>query len=773
MKALITEGAFGSAFIVITGAMSGSIFLIAFMRKLGASELQIGILSAIPQIASMFQVLASYLLEKYGGRKKFCIISSALGKVFWLIFILIPFYIPNIGTNTRVLWSLLFVFLANVSMFFSNTSYISWVSDFIPNAIRGRLFAKKTVVAAVVVLFIPMLMGIYLDRYDSLANYAQIFAVGLVLGGIASLILVRVPEVPMHKELATNFWDVLRIPFREVNFRYYVIFNFLWAASSMLFIPFTQILLLENLSCSKSYIGFMVLLNGISNILFTWIFGYLSDKFSRKPFLIICAFVLTFAPLVWIFVTPSNYNAILIPFYIISGVFWAGLNISVFTLLLSLVPDAGKSKYYALFYITVGLGGAVAPIAGGLILKYISVVAIGSLIVSNYQLIFFIGFLIRIIAMGVVFKVHEPAEVSTGYVLKQFRMTNPFKVFINLFLFSSNVSETKKAAIVRKLGETRSPLVVDELMASLDDTSSEVRKEAIRALGHVGDRRVVDLLLDRLNDQSKEVQELAVDALGELKDERSINSLLEKLDSEDSKIRSIATEALGKIGNYRAVEKIREVLRQDTNLEVVTSSAKALSRIGEIQAIWEILPILRKTDEGPIRRELATAVGNLLGKHGEFYSLLKEEEELMGSGCSRMLDEYFKDVRIPIGKTHTLIMERDKVISMIIASYNDAQVAETLVLLNALNQRILYQSLQMIATKQGWPQSLRQEIVFAGHIQKSEKLEGIDYRLSTNAWLIYHLADDVKELSKTEVLLAFYALRNLGKRLYKLYKREE
>jgi len=51
--------------------LTGGVFLVAFALKLGASNLVIGILAAIPPLGQLIQIPAIYIVEKYRSEEIF------------------------------------------------------------------------------------------------------------------------------------------------------------------------------------------------------------------------------------------------------------------------------------------------------------------------------------------------------------------------------------------------------------------------------------------------------------------------------------------------------------------------------------------------------------------------------------------------------------------------------------------------------------------------------------------------------------------------------
>ncbi|MBE3101453.1 MAG: MFS transporter, partial [Firmicutes bacterium] len=87
---------------VVWGACFGLIFFSAFngatfagfVRSLGVGDFMYGVLMALPVMGGLFQVLAAYILERTGARKKIFLISGVLQRIVVIPMVLLPFIIP-------------------------------------------------------------------------------------------------------------------------------------------------------------------------------------------------------------------------------------------------------------------------------------------------------------------------------------------------------------------------------------------------------------------------------------------------------------------------------------------------------------------------------------------------------------------------------------------------------------------------------------------------------------------------------------------------------
>ncbi|MCX7935552.1 MAG: HEAT repeat domain-containing protein, partial [Planctomycetota bacterium] len=112
-----------------------------------------------------------------------------------------------------------------------------------------------------------------------------------------------------------------------------------------------------------------------------------------------------------------------------------------------------------------------------------------------------------------------------------------------------------------------------------------------------------------------------------------------RLHDPDREMRTEAARTLGVIGDRRAAPSLLEILRESHDDRVVTASCEALARLGEIAAIYEMLPRLRAARNPVLRRSLAVAVADLLGqRRGEFYRILSQEEEEYGSEAADLIN---------------------------------------------------------------------------------------------------------------------------------------
>jgi len=217
---------------------------------------------------------------------------------------------------------------------------------------------------------------------------------------------------------------------------------------------------------------------------------------------------------------------------------------------------------------------------------------------------------------------------------------NPLRALTTIYdLWTIATAQTTsvRARAIRRLGENRAEFAVRDLIRELDDPSPEVREAAVWALGRIGGDEAVAALIEELQDPHSDVSVAVARALRHARDPRSVDALISALETSDRETAAESARALGAIGDPRSSDVLRETLKTTRDPRLASATGEALARLGRIDAIYDILPRLKTTSNAILRRTLSMAVGDLLGKPGEYYRFLVTEMETPGLGVESLL----------------------------------------------------------------------------------------------------------------------------------------
>jgi hypothetical protein len=366
LRLLLAEGFLALFFYTGCSALGGS-FLLAFLKSLGASPFAIGILGAIPSLGLVAQVFASYALEKGASTRAVCFWGNFLGKAALAGVVVVPM-LGGPGHLT-VLGMLAFALVATLLWAYGTNAYVSWNVDLIPFALRGRFAAMKNLVCQVVAVLVLLGAGKLLTSYPGRAAYLWVFAIGTFFGVASTLPFLLLPDGPRARSSALGFAEVVRAPLRDRNFRAFLGYLALFAFANSLIGPFSVSYMLDDLRASIFFIAGMDSTSIGVTVVFAFFWGGLSDRVGHARVLKTCSWALCLMPIVWLGCRPATYRFVVPLLYGTAAIFWAGLGLAQYNLMLELAPPSGNAKYFSVAAIAAGLTGMVGSVLAGWFVK--------------------------------------------------------------------------------------------------------------------------------------------------------------------------------------------------------------------------------------------------------------------------------------------------------------------------------------------------------------------------------------------------------------------
>jgi len=348
----------------------------------------------------------------------------------WLwIFILMVAVVPFLSIKTKSYFILGLVFISYAFISISYVSWLSWISELIPEKMRGRFFGTRNMFNGVAGIAVMVILGKLLDymtkgvRGGTILGFGVVFSFAVLMGIISLRFLSRISECPVKQTSATNplWWD-LSLPFKNPNFRRFLTFAILWNFSVNFASPFFTLYFLRDLRFSYGFIALLGMISGFADLLGMQIWGRISDKVKNKAVIYFGGWIVLFLPMSWVFVGPGS---ILLPIllHVLGGSFWSGINLCMNNLLLGISPEENKAFYLSAFNITSGLGAALGPIMSGAILKSVAHANLRffSFTLLPLHLIFLMSTAMRLLSLQFFRLVHEPEAKSVAHMIRIIR----------------------------------------------------------------------------------------------------------------------------------------------------------------------------------------------------------------------------------------------------------------------------------------------------------------------------------------------------------------
>jgi MFS family permease len=355
------------------GTLTTGVFLAGFLVDLGASNLAIGVLAAVPFAVQFLQLPAVVLVERLRSRRAICTWSAAVGRSFLIVAAMAPLVSKELG----IILLIAGVALNQAMAAIAGCSWNSWMRDLVPETEFGRFFGSRAAATTALATALALGCGLLIDRWKAMLPghpayvYSYMFIASAAIGFFGVWLLSITPDQPMPPAVqCTPMRVLLAAPFRDSNFRRLMMFLASWNFAANLAAPFFAVYMLKTIGYSMTTIIVLTTASQLSNLAALGLWGNLIDRFSNKavlgiaaPLFLMCTLAWSFTGLGW--VQPAVFFVLLV-IHVLMGIATAGVALASGNIAMKLSPAGQATAYLAANSVVSAICAASAPIIGGL-----------------------------------------------------------------------------------------------------------------------------------------------------------------------------------------------------------------------------------------------------------------------------------------------------------------------------------------------------------------------------------------------------------------------
>jgi MFS family permease len=370
------------------GVLSGTIvaFLAVYATRMGASDAQIGYLSAAPALVNLLFALpaGSWLSRSRVGRAVFW--SSVLQRVFYLGLVPLPLlFLPH----TQVWVILLMTLLMNIPGTAMVVGFNSQFGEVVPLEWRGYVAGTRNALLSVISTVFTLISGWILSHMAFPTGYQVVFFIGILGAGMSSLHLYRLssivasvqgkgnsfaqPRTASGRKLALELHALyqrgvqsLRLDAMHGQFARIMALLFCWHLAQFLTIPIITPYVVNQLHLSDQLIG---LAGGLFNMaVFTGSLGLsrIVSRFGNKKLMGIGVMVVSLFP----FLTSTGAVGYFLA-NLLGGLGWSMAGGVLFNYILDYTPADDRPAHLAWYNLisngAILIGSLCGPAIAGII----------------------------------------------------------------------------------------------------------------------------------------------------------------------------------------------------------------------------------------------------------------------------------------------------------------------------------------------------------------------------------------------------------------------
>lgn len=348
-------------------------FMGIFAVRLGASNVQIGLLSSAPAFVSLLAMIpGAKFIDSRRDKKRYTAAFMLAHRIFYLLLAMIPFFTPD----RRAALLVLTLAVMNLPGAISNVAWQGFIARVVPPHRRATAFAERNRLMNVIGTLCILVAGRALDIMTYPLGYQIIFAVAFAFGALEIWVFRRLvvapdgaaehnaADIPVGRFAATLLRSV-RDDLREFRGKWSFLrftlvslfFHFAWQVAWPLFTLYQT----KELGANNLWISILHLSNTGGSLLG---YGFWAKYMERNGSL-----KTLFASTLGIFIVPVVYafsrDLLTITFFnVITGIIFSGVMLALFNSLLDMTPEERKTTYIGYYNTAITASAIFAPMAG-------------------------------------------------------------------------------------------------------------------------------------------------------------------------------------------------------------------------------------------------------------------------------------------------------------------------------------------------------------------------------------------------------------------------
>ncbi|MDH3450835.1 MAG: MFS transporter [Gammaproteobacteria bacterium] len=422
--------------------LSVGAFVTAFALELGASNIVIGLLAAIPHLTQVLQIAGVYIDDRWRNRRVISLVFTSLSRPMYLLMAACAFIDPSSAALTlfAIAYTLRYALTA-----FMSCSWNAWVRDLVPEARRGWLTGRRLSMMSLLAVLLGLGAAGFVDAWRAFAlgpvpvAYSVLFVAAFLGGAFSTWCMTHMTEPAVTAPSAdVALLHRLGHPWRDTNYRRLLLFIATWNFAVNLAAPFFMVHMLKRLALELWLVMALTLTSQLVNVLVLRRWGDIADRMSNKSVLQVCAPLFIVCIFAWTFTTFPERHVLTVPMLVVIHVFMgvaiAGVTLASGNIAMKLAPRGEATAYLANNSLVVSLASGVAPVVGGLLAHFFTErelslslhwrapqgeLEFDTLSISQWDFFFVFAALVGLVAVSFLARVREVGAVHEKLVLNE------------------------------------------------------------------------------------------------------------------------------------------------------------------------------------------------------------------------------------------------------------------------------------------------------------------------------------------------------------------
>jgi MFS family permease len=708
---------------------------VLFLDELKISRTEIGFLLSLVPFTGLVALFIAPRVARFGYKRTFLTFWGAR-KIVAGFLLFVPFISMNFGLQAAILLITLIMVGFSLCRSIAETGYYPWLQEYVPDSVRGKFSATNTALSNLVGIIATAVATFVIGLSDDINRFMILFALGVTFGLVSVLMYSRIPggaAVEADDKASNISYRDLLATMKDINLRYYLAGILFFTFGTGPLYSFLPLYMRQEVGLTESHVLSLQISILVGGLISSQLLGWSADRYGSKPVMLSGVTLAVILPIGWILM--PRMSDISLPlalalafFQGVSVIAWAvGSNRMLFT---QVVPKDKKSQYMAVYYACVGLIGGISKFIGGIILDAFEGLS-GQLLfiqLDSFTVLMVMSIMLPAISLLLFRYVKSESKLGVTQFAGMFVHGNPVLALTTMARFYRAKDVTETVLLTEQLGQTNSPLTVEEMVTALTDPRFYVRFEAVISISRMTPNpQLTAALIDLLHGTEISLSVMAAWALGRIGDETALPALREGLDLDYRSIRAHSARALGAMGDHQIIPKLHKRLQAEKDAGLRIAYAATLANLGATTTIPTLFVVLNQTKNDKARMEIILSMAKMISDENHFVTLVRGIQADAGTTIAQELMR----LRGRLGKNTAAKNELVEACSRATETFGNDNMEQGIETLITIIEGMLFLTENLVAQKllQGsldglkqWGMEHRENVLLALNILNEETL---------------------------------------------------
>lgn len=349
-------------------ALAATRFLSVFAIRLGASPIELGLISALPSLVMLLSAgFGVRWLARFRTTRAAIILPASLFRLSMLL----PMFAPFLPEPYQPIWLIAAVTIPALGQGIGGTVFLVRMRQSVSDGRMAKLMSRRSMIMNLAIAFGALAFGYMLEALVFPLNYQLMFVIAFICTMFSLSDILRLRPLnetePMPQPKPAPIAAPKATPWQSQNFRSVALFTGVLHLAFFAIAPITPLFLVNRLGASEGFMAIFSLLELLAGAFFATVTPRLIRRYGTQA---VMAFGMIITAVAALLIALATALPITLLAAVLTGAGWTfAATVGLMSYFMERTPNGETSTYSMAFHQAIGLTMFIGPMIGSVLVS--------------------------------------------------------------------------------------------------------------------------------------------------------------------------------------------------------------------------------------------------------------------------------------------------------------------------------------------------------------------------------------------------------------------